>query len=602
MGNIILGWQLSKENEDGEINNIIREIKNRYQPLFKNKIEHVGIWNRTQGLLHFNVQPPKDDPYVYFERNRLICYTGKPSITSGDSAFGGEKLNAISLYRKLSSASDVINPASINEINPPFTFILLDAENNKLSLINDGLGYDQFFICETKEGVIFSNKCWPIIKLLGNCPDINYSGWKYWFTLGWFSDNSTPFVNIRTLNRGEFIKGDGKNITIDRIDAFNSWIDVSKSPKERTQFLIRAGNSFNQMIHSNTLDGLSVSSDLTGGVDTRSICSLIIKERIPCTFYTNGPRFSTDVIIAKKIEKKFNLELKTSNYECKKRHLLNNEIPIKFEKLILWCEGLVEPNRFMQFSQPPAEPPFNNRPRFSGSSGDISKAHYYRYWLNNGVQSFNKIIKWVFDDFNKIKDSIIYLSNSFDVEKMLENHIFSGKVYGLKDFELLDFFYLNERIGRWESAHTKTNLFDAPNIIPFMNIDHIKIAFLLTPQEKSSFEFQKFIIKQNKKELLDIPINNDIYKIWRHRFVKSFSGYNLFNKLFKNFSWEDFFRREGRMHIYKVLSNDNSPLWQIIDKSKAKIKCSNFLENKDNDFYFILRLISFDYWYNIFIK
>lgn len=297
MSKLILGWQLNRRLEDQDIAAIIARIKARYQPLFEDPIHHAGIWHENQGLLHFDVVP-REDPGVHLDNARIICLNGSPSITSDSSSDRARRFGAKDLYDHIHGSSGRVDRRTLHQINPPFTLCWFDKTSQELGLAHDGLGADQFFVAETSKGMVFSNKCWPILQFLGEAPRIDHAAWRYWFGLGRFPENSTPFENVRHLDRGELIRADSRVVRFGSEDTLTSWI---KPPKEGfpTSLMTAAMHSFEQLIRLNQPVDARYPADLTGGFDTRAICAFLIKEGMPCTFYAGGPRYSSDVTVAR---------------------------------------------------------------------------------------------------------------------------------------------------------------------------------------------------------------------------------------------------------------------------------------------------------------
>ena len=55
MSRIILGWQLSRPIDDARVRALMEQIGHRYQPLFLERLQGVGLWQGNQGLLHIDV-------------------------------------------------------------------------------------------------------------------------------------------------------------------------------------------------------------------------------------------------------------------------------------------------------------------------------------------------------------------------------------------------------------------------------------------------------------------------------------------------------------------------------------------------------------------
>lgn len=604
MSKIILGWQLPDKLNSDKISDIITDVKNRYQYLFAEKLMHHGLWNQNQGLLHFDANVA-DNSLLKHNGHKIVCASGQPNITNNRLNFSPSYLDAHSLEKLFFNETGEADPESLDQINPPFTFCSFDKNKKALSVIHDGLGLDQFFILELKNGIIFSNKCWPILQLYEKPPSIDYYAWKLYFTLGWFPENFTPFKEIRTLKHGEIISCDGFNIRSHTEDVFHSWFaGKRKNACNLNQGLEAAKSSFDQIIIMNHDGQKNLDMGLTGGMDSRAICSAIIKNKIPCEFLTRGTPDDYDVIIAKRIASQYKLkhtcENEVSNYPS------IDTLKSQFEKLVLWSECLVEPVRVSGIPLEPHKSKFGYY--ISGAGGEISRGYYYtspylthtKFLVHEHLYS-RLIILNEFSKVERYKNTIID-SKQFKIVDYLYNQISKGKQYGIANLSLLDFYYLNERMRRWFSAHLAANLFDNA-IIPFINIDHFQLAFSLNLQQKSERLFLKFIMEKNEATLLKFPVNEALYQTSYFRIIRIIRKLTKKDsfKTYKHYEWEKIFKHSGKNAIATIL-HTNSPLWDILEKKKAQLKFNAYLAGKDHDNLFLLRLLAFDTWFKTFFN
>lgn len=587
MARLILGWQLNRHLREQEIAAVAGAIKARYQPLFVAPLHHTGLVRENQGLLHFDVTPGAA-PGLHLENERILCLTGNPSNST-------RLLGAKDVYDHLHDTSTGVERASLAEINPPFTLCWFDRQRRELGLVHDGLGADQFFVAETSQGMAFSNKCWPILELLGEAPLINHAAWQYWFTLTWFPENSTPFANVRHLERGARIRADSRTVAHGSEDTFAAWIKPS-SAASPVLLLTRAMDSVRRLIRLNQPSDGRYAADLTGGVDSRAICALLIKDAVPCTFYTGGPKHSADVVVARRIARRLQLDwVHTEDPAFLRLENLPETFELQFEKLLLWGEGLVQPARFQHFQVAPA--PTTHRSSLSGGSSEMSKAPYYGHWLDRagaaGVEYRKALARFENRFISAPLSQAAALAGIASVRAQVER----GKAYGLRDLLLLDFIYLSEKLSRWQGAHRAINLFER-SVVPFLTVEHIELGFAMNPLDKAAHRFQRYIIAQNAAELLQEGFANSLRfkvqeRLWR-ALAKLPGGPRHVS------GWADYLRREGKPAIERIFAAD-TPLWQILDKPKAAAKWQTFLRGGDQGLQFPLGLMAFQRWHEMYV-
>ena len=293
MSRIILGWQLSRPIDDVRVRALMEQIGHRYQPLFLERLQGVGLWQGNQGLLHIDV-PRAGDAGLDRSDERICCLTGRPTTSGEDSRPQTAPLGAGALYDRLVTSTTAIQTDVVRRINPPFTLCWFDRRSGRLGVVHDGLGEDQFFVSHTEAGLVFSNRCWPILRLLGGPPRIDTAAWKYWFCMGWFPGTATPFENIRALDSGEIIVGDSRTVSSTASNALPCWIE-RRGELDTPTLMARAAEGVRDVVRQNQPATGEFGADLTGGIDSRAICSLLVNGRFRCRYYTGGSTLSPDV-------------------------------------------------------------------------------------------------------------------------------------------------------------------------------------------------------------------------------------------------------------------------------------------------------------------
>lgn len=589
MSRVILGWQLTERPDDRHMAAIVAGVTARYQPFFKDPIRHTGLRHENQGLLHFDVGQG-EAPGLHLEDDRMICLNGSPSLT-GDAASGRpRRLGPKELYDDLHAAPNGPDPQRLHRINPPFTLCWFDKKRRALGLAHDGLGADQFFIAQTAKGMAFSNKCWPILQLLGEAPRIDFAAWRYWFGLGWFPGNSTPFENVRHLDQGELILAESGSVRSRSEDTLASWI-VPQEQEFSTALMAGALESFQQLIRVNQPADAKYGSDLTGGIDSRAICSFLIGEAIPCTFYTGGPALSSDVLFAGRVARRFHLDwVHVEDPTSRRDEDLPAKVDAQFVKLLLWGEGLVEPTRFQHFQ---AAPRATESDRYlSGGSAGVSKGAFYDGPPGRPGKSALAYRK-ALARFQSTATALLCDADGLELSRLLQHQVDRGAAYGLRELALLDLVYVSERVRRWQSAHDAINLFDR-SVMPFVTIDHIKLAFAMSPHDKFEHRFQRSIIARHAPELLSLPLTG------KSRFALD-RLLQLKARLLRAPSWSRYLRRDGRSRIDHILASD-SPLWRILDRGKSAARWSRFLRGTNHDLHFPLGLMAFQQWHAMYCE
>lgn len=596
MSKIILGWQLNRPLDDVRVRALMEQIGHRYQRLFLERLRCVGLWQGNQGLLHLDV-PRAADAGLDRTDDRICCITGRPTTSGQDSPLETVPLSAAALYNRLVTSTSAIQADVVRRLNPPFTLCWFDRRGARLGIVHDGLGQDQFFVSHTAAGLVFSNRCWPILRLLGEVPRIDMAAWKYWFCMGWFPGTATPFQDIRALDSGQIIVGDSRTVSSTTSGALPWWIE-RRGGQDTATLMVRAAEGVRGVVSQNQPAAGEFSADLTGGIDSRAICSLLIKDGFRSRYYTGGSRLSPDVVLARRIARRFGLDwTHVEHSHSAQRADLEDIVDIRFRRMTLWGEGLVEPTRFQHFQAAPS--PTSEDPYLGGGSSEISKGHYYHNVLRPNPEAAFDLDRSL-QDLTRGAFGLLADQDASSVAEVVRQQLAEGARYGVGDWALLDYFYLRERTRRWQSAHLAVNLFDV-SILPFVNTDHITLAFAMRPADKANSAFQRFIIQRNEEALLRIPLSAEVS---RHPYFVALGfipRIRRLSRVLKTSDWVDYFRNGGRASVDRVLSTD-SPLWEILDRPRAAKKWNDFRRGATPDLHFALGLLAFSYWHAMFVE
>jgi Asparagine synthase len=596
MSKIILGWQLKRPLDDIRVHQLTEQISQRYQPLFLERLQCVGLWQGNQGLLHFDV-PHGADAGLDRTGDRICCVTGRPTAAGEDSGRAPAPFAAGALYNRLVTSTTTVQADVIREINPPFTLCWFDQRSSCLGVIHDGLGQDQFFVSHTAEGIVFSNRCWPILRALGAAPQIDAEAWKYWFCMGWFPGTSTPLRNIRFLDSGEIIVGNSDRISSSTSNALSWWIHQGDH-QDTAALMVQAADAFREVVRQNKPPISRFEADLTGGIDSRAICSLLMKEAFPCRYFTGGAKFSPDVVLASRIARQFGLDwTHVKDPRFTQGIDLRGVVDTQFRHMTLWGEGLVEPTRFAHFQGEPA--PTRQDAYLGGGSSEISKGHYYRGLLRlNPGASFH--VDRSLQNFTQPAAELLGSSDASKLSQLIRHQLDQGATCGARGWAILDHFYLRERTRRWQSAHLAINLFEV-DILPFNNAQHITLAFAMRPGDKANSAFQRFIIQRNEEALLRIPLSGEVARHPYFRLLRLIPRVRWLSGALKTMSWADYFRDRGKTSVDWALSRE-SPLFDILDRSKLMKKWNDFLRGTTQDPHFPLGLLAFSYWHLMVVE
>jgi asparagine synthetase B (glutamine-hydrolysing) len=582
MTEVVVGWTSQRPLDSGEIQLLLQKVAQRYQVLFKDELGIVALHSRHRGLACIGVNL-ENSFHLHSSNEQLVCLLGNPSITTPLVSEKGTP-GAKELFDLVRDPRDASRLSPL--INPPWSVWWFDKPADQVGCLTDGLGLSRVFLAELDGITCFSNKCWPITQHLGKSFPMNQVAWAHWFTQGWFPGTATAFEDIQIMGPGEHRSWDAQGARLHGIDSLSQWL-AAGNVMDVPSLLDAATSSFSNFLGQQAAGNCT--ADLTGGIDSRAICAGIMAHSGACEFITGGRWFSDDVIIARKIASRFRLDWRSEeSLEAEMDPEAATEATrLRFEKMTLWDEGNVEPNRFEHF--PTAGVAQDLSVNLNGSGSEISRAFYYSSNSKGGADDIAADAFSTYRAKTRSKAANILLEAG-PVHALLDQGLFAGNRYHLGELGLLDFYYLNERIRRWYQAHLCMNLTQTSRS-PFLTVDHIRLAFAFSPRAKARSEFQFHLIKSFCPELLSLPINEQIGLSLQWRWRNLPRVRNLLQPT------------GGPSRIARVLDYSlerhlpaDSPIWGIIKASELSRCFKEFSATRSRHYFFVLRVMAFEAW------
>jgi hypothetical protein len=363
--------------------------------------------------------------------------------------------------------------------------------------------------------------------------------------------------------------------------------------------MARAADAVRDVIRQNQPPGGVFEADLTGGTDSRSICALLQGERFRCRYYTGGTRLSPDVVLARRIAQRLSLDWTHVEESALLRPMDDPEdvINTRLRRMTLWSEGLVQPTRIQTFPSAPSTT--RDDVYLGGGSAEISKAPYYRSVLRGNPEARFHLDRALADQGRRGAE-LLGERDASRLAEALHQQLRVGADQGLHDWALLDHFYLRERTRRWQSAHLAVNLFEV-DVLPFVNADHVALAFAMSPRDKAMSAFQRFVILQNDPTLLRITMPWGRSSALYVRLLGLLERIRWLNRAMRNTGWADYLRGGGRASVERTLSGE-SPVFDLLDRRKALTKWGAFLRGRTQDLHFPLGLLAFSYWHSFTLE
>jgi hypothetical protein len=266
----------------------------------------------------------------------------------------------------------------------------------------------------------------------------------------------------------------------------------------------------------------------------------------------------------------------------------------RLRRFTLWCEGLVQSRRLTAFPDSPA--PTSDVVYLGGGSSEISRGPYYRQILRrNPAAAFH--LDRSAAEFTLGAADLLAAPDAAALADSMRHQLGEGVAHGLRGWALIDHWYLHQKVRRWQAAHLAANLFDG-DVLPFVNADHITLAFAMSPLAKVESEFQRFIIRRNAPAILRVPLTSEAH---RSPYVQVLRWLDGVRNRRSNAGWMGYLRGPGRASVERVLSS-GGPLWEILDRDRGTRRWRDFVQGTKPDLNFPLALLVFSSWHTTLIE
>ena len=212
--------------------------------------------------------------------------------------FNGEIYNYIEIRKELegsgyrfrsSSDTEVLLMAFIEwgekcleKFNGMWVFAIYDRERHSLFCARDRFGIKPFYYLIDGERFLFASEIPPLLEVLSTKPKPNYQAiYDYLVFNRTDQDESTFFVEVRKLQHGHYFKMDignnRSNVIKKGIDPVR-WYDLSRNLKEPFKSADEFYNMFLSSVALRMRSDVPVGVCLSGGLDSSSIVSVILKD------------------------------------------------------------------------------------------------------------------------------------------------------------------------------------------------------------------------------------------------------------------------------------------------------------------------------------
>lgn len=377
-------------------------------------------------------------------------------------------------------------------------FVLCRWSGKQIELFSDQLGQRTLFVAETDGGVFFSTRLDWVCRLAGRATlDFGQLGSR------WLCFNSmtpeTGVVGVKQLGPGGGCTIGPKGLVFES----RPWLPQAFRGSTEQDFLTCLQRFSNPAL----LSGRTISLGLSGGLDSRTLLSILSSGKKPVNLYVFGEQNDPDVSIAMEIGKRLGIGLT----------LYNDPAPSTSGSLALVQEYASQANLCEPGSSAVRQRYFSrihecNALMMDGGFGELSRRQYLNRLLirgkdallhgdSKGILHFLRVVRVSFFS----PDVIAEMERGAEAQLVLAlSEMPNISEIGVENF--LDLFTLRTRIPFW-GCHEQTRLDGlVQNYMPFVQPSLLKTMFGLDIRVRSSGKMFRRIIRTLKPELAGFPL------------------------------------------------------------------------------------------------
>jgi len=557
MNIFILAWNASKQLFPAILDEL-HQITALYPHLDTQTAWHFTIEDKIfAASIHTSLQSSLPRYYVSQSEDRVVFYSG--CVLDKTGSFDAHNAQDIASHWE-----------SIPEsIEGHFAIIRITKYPPRVELINDFLGIEQVYYIHFQNTWLVSNSVNLLSKISGQ-KSFDLLGVSLFLIAGWVGSDRTLCQNIRVLPAAQRW----------------TWVYGSLEPRKETYFqryrlthqIARSLSEVDVSLLAEKMLGMAQSlfhsfgklgCPLSGGRDSRVLAALLLRNKIPAEYFTNGEPSSTDVEIATQIAQVFSL---CHEVNLKKVNDITQNWESYFLQFIRQYDGMLSLRmiNLWHIADVNQQPSIAKRKvLLSGIGGEIARGCYSEISLFKRVSSKEDLIQYLTAKALKYSGKIIS-SEAVELSKSyLLQFINEAIDEGFSLIDIPDLFYIGERLRRWAGISLRKSMLYNDHFSLFCTIPFVEAAFSITPLSRYREILHYELIEKLMPQLNCIPFDTP----WPEELcsVKNIKQ-NVFNRAdyqqisaFDKSTWLE----NNRHRLLELcLEQSSSSLWDYINRSR----------------------------------
>ena len=399
------------------------------------------------------------------------------------------------------------NPERIAELAPPFVMVVRDSAAKRLVIVNDFAGAGRIYELGFEAagagpaGTVWSNRLGALPIFAGLEPTADARAWELFAAAGWFLGESTPISGAVKLPGGSVVRVDGSTGRARRYETAAvatlvgprgvPFADALDAAAEDTVNLVRGVDD---------ATSTTIAVDLSGGRDSRVSAAATMAAGVKARFRT-GDNHPGELELVKRLLGDAEHDVAAHNVTRGERSEPADELADRLAAIHLVHDGMRNPQELRRPTKLPLKVKAQ-RPTLSGHGGEIGHGFYYtdarklKGIRRRGDAALLKRLERAGKRSAAAATPAAYEAYSAALEELLEG----GRDIGLEGPELLDYFYLTQRLAHRSGLGSRTGRYSccvAPGFV--------RAAFDLTPEERLEARLHVELIARLVPEWREVP-------------------------------------------------------------------------------------------------
>jgi hypothetical protein len=558
-----VAYALARDQPADTIDAALRRVGDHYQRLRDTPLDHDRSAGTRLGLALWQRRMPALSWPLFVKGEEMsAAWTNAP--TGWRRVIGDAPSGAAS---ELLASELGTRPDALVDLNPPFTLGVHAPAAATLTVLNDFVGIGRVYELTTDDGWIWSNRLGATALFAGAVPPAAEHGWQVFAAAGWFLGETTALEGVRKLPGASIVTArllDGalevehrqstgrRALIAPRVAPFEDAADMASDQA------LGLAQDVDRLFSSR------VSVDLSAGRDSRVSASAAVAADLDAEYQTVDLD-DGETRVATRLAEAAPGDIEHVRLAPEPDSV---DTPLA-ERLAVFQhmhDGMANPQIGLRGEMALPDDPLTP-PVISGHGGELGHGFYYRAPKHlarlegKGRQRMAKRLLNMGRKGGSAARGTAFDAYSAEIEHALDD----GTALGLEGPNLLDFFYMSERLAHRSGLGSRSDRYSACATPAFA-----RLCFDLAPADRLEEKAHRAIVDRLAPAWSDIPFYGgpgtggavNYRRIWERRddmaTIAPMLGedrpqVDLFRQQRMRKLWEEMQRGEGDVHMERVV-------------------------------------------------